>query len=184
MALGVGHRAARRAARPRCVGIGDELRVEQVVVGGPVLRCGHGVLQLTRQISSSVPRPVSGRRPWVTRRQVAERDVLVDPRLTGEAEHPLADDVALDLVGAAADGDHERRGDHLERPIVEQGVVAGQHPVRPLDVERGTAEAVQVERGRELLDRHHRGGVPPAPACALGGGLDAQRRTRATSGAM
>ena len=37
--------------------------------------------------------------------QLAERHVLVVSDLAGQAEHPLADDVALDLIGSSADGD-------------------------------------------------------------------------------
>src|SRR5207248_8704701 len=40
--------------------------------------------------------------------QLAEREVAVDIRLSRQAEHPLADDVALDLAGAAGDGEHRR----------------------------------------------------------------------------
>src|SRR6187431_2024975 len=49
---------------------------------------------------------------------VAERHVAIDLRLAGEPEHALADDVALDLVRAAAD----RREERVERQEV--GVVA------------------------------------------------------------
>ena len=45
-------------------------------------------------------------------------------RLAGQAEHPLADDVALDLVGAAADGDEVARQADLVDPSAERCVVA------------------------------------------------------------
>src|SRR5687767_8549512 len=41
-------------------------------------------------------------------RDVAERDVAVDLRFPRQAQHALADDVALDLIGAAADRREER----------------------------------------------------------------------------
>ena len=40
---------------------------------------------------------------WSSSLHCTERDVLVDPGFGGEAEHPFADDVALDLVAAAGD---------------------------------------------------------------------------------
>ena len=49
----------------------------------------------------------------------------------GRPSDALADDVALDLVGAAADRDREGRRHHLEGPVVEQRVGPGQHPVGP-----------------------------------------------------
>src|ERR1700722_5341688 len=48
--------------------------------------------------------------------EVLERDVAVGPRLLGQPEDPLADDAALDLVGAAGD----------------RGARAGQRPVPDL----------------------------------------------------
>src|SRR5690349_12398884 len=64
---------------------------------------------------------------------VAEGDVLVDLRFLREAEDALADDVALDLVGAAAD-----RGE----VGVELAVVVG----------RLAGELLALQRGRHAED--------------------------------
>src|SRR5260370_25063558 len=69
--------------------------------------------------------------------QVAERDV---PRYVGflrQAEDPLADHVALDLVGAAVDG-RRRRGQRLHRHrAAERPARAGQRPERAADLGGG-----------------------------------------------
>ncbi len=54
---------------------------------------------------------------------VAERDVPVDRRLLREAEHALADDVALDLVGAPGDRLGRHRQQHLGDRAVDEAVV-------------------------------------------------------------
>ena len=51
----------------------------------------------------------------VSVRELVERDAAVEARLLGQAEHALADDVALDLVGAAADRER-RRGEEQRVP--------------------------------------------------------------------
>src|SRR5688572_10479879 len=48
-------------------------------------------------------------------------DVLVDPRLGREAEHPLPQDVLADLGGAAAD----RGALRLEEGLLEVGIAVG-----------------------------------------------------------
>src|SRR6187399_2372330 len=45
--------------------------------------------------------------------EILERDVAVDGRLPRQPEHAVADDVALDLVGAAGDAGLERVEHHL-----------------------------------------------------------------------
>ena len=54
----------------------------------------------------------------------AEREVAVGAGFLREAEHPFADDVALDLVGAAGDRLGRHRHEHLGDHSVAQGVGA------------------------------------------------------------
>src|ERR1700744_4425982 len=71
--------------------------------------------------------------------EVIERDVPVGPRLLVQAEQPLADDAALDLVGAACD----------------RGARAAQRAVLYL------AAAAGVRAGQQALGPEHRHpGVP------------------------
>src|SRR5205085_7495371 len=56
-----------------------------------------------------------------------ERDSYVDGRLSGQAEHALADDVPLNLVGAARDRCRGNGDDRLCDRSLEQRVRAGQH---------------------------------------------------------
>src|SRR3546814_1842181 len=78
--------------------------------------------------------------------EVAERHVLVGARLAREAEHALADDVALDLVGAAPDRDEVARQADLVDPSRERGVVAPEGGVRAAEAERRVAQG--LEQGR------------------------------------
>src|SRR5665213_629214 len=79
-------------------------------------------------------------------RYLVERHVLVDPDIAGQSEHPLGDDVAHDLVGAAFDPGAGRAQQHGLEFSGDLGVL-------------GSAEhaggALQIERvGRDVL--HHR----------------------------
>src|SRR5207253_10896415 len=53
----------------------------------------------------------------ISPRDLVERDALVEARLGREAEDALADDVALDLVGATPDRDRRGREEQRE-PVV------------------------------------------------------------------
>src|SRR3954454_5207100 len=67
-------------------------------------------------------------------RDGAERHVAVDRRFLRQAEHALADDVALDLVGTARDR-HRRYGhEHFGDDAVVRTLWSGQHAARPDDV--------------------------------------------------
>ncbi len=74
----------------------------------------------------------------VLRGSVAERHVAIDLRLLRQAEHLLADDVALDLVGAAGDGD---------------GAAPTRSPPRP---RRRAASVLVVEHPRGFADQRVR----------------------------
>src|SRR4051812_29810479 len=62
--------------------------------------------------------------------EIAERGVPVDLGVLGQTEHPLADEVALDLVGAAGDGAGRRRQRR-------EGPPAGRRPVGRPGLGRG-----------------------------------------------
>src|SRR5438067_1911855 len=79
-----------------------------------------------------------------------ERDRLVEARLGRQTEHPFADDVALDLVGAAADGDG-RSGEEEGEPVV---------------LPHQAADAAQVHG--EVGEALHRRRAPQLGARALG----------------
>src|SRR5581483_11767075 len=72
------------------------------------------------------------------------RLVEVDARLGREPEHALADDVALDLVGAAADRDR-RRGEEQRLPFA-----VADHAVRAEELERGVRGVLQQIAAAEL----------------------------------
>src|SRR6266851_10400743 len=86
-------------------------------------------------------------------RDLAERLGLVGARLGGEAEDPLPDDVALDLLGATADADAPLAEELLlpEPVLVRAGT--GEHRVGSLDRERQVAVTGGVLGDRELRDR-------------------------------
>src|SRR5579875_2818342 len=82
-------------------------------------------------------------RPW---------QVLVDPDVARQAEDPLAEDVALDLGGAALDRVRPRPEEHLARPArrtCEAEPLASAHRVVVAD---GAVDAEQVDA--QLVDPH------------------------------
>ena len=82
-----------------------------------------------------------------------ERGVLARPRLTGQAEHALADDVALDLVGAAGDRRPRReQSDLADRPSGLGLGLVGEHAVGADDGEADFAECAEQIRHHELAD--------------------------------
>src|SRR5215210_3867947 len=64
--------------------------------------------------------------------QLAERHVLVGSDVAGQPEHPLGDDVALDLIGAAADA-RAPLHEELLAPRLVQAVATEQRPRCPGD---------------------------------------------------
>src|SRR4051812_4300329 len=85
--------------------------------------------------------------------EVLEGGGLVGAGLAGEAEHPLAEDVFLDLLGAAADPDRPLVEEQLLPEAGRRGVVHVQHPARALERQREVAVARDPLTDREL---HHR----------------------------
>src|SRR5262245_6499340 len=116
---------------------------------GPASQPAACQLACARRIGSS-PRSVTATRsPWYGR----ERQVLVDAWFSRETEHPLADDVALDLVGAAGD----RHAGHAEGDVGEQPAVrcvgASQLTAGAEEVEREVAVGAHEPDGGELAQR-------------------------------
>src|SRR3546814_12684978 len=73
--------------------------------------------------------------------------------LAGQTEDTLADGVALDLVGAAPDGDEVARQADLVDPSPEGGVVTPEGGVRPAESEQGLAHRLEQVGRSELADR-------------------------------
>src|SRR5581483_6734132 len=73
-----------------------------------------------------------------------EGHAFVDPRLPWQAQHALAEDVALDLVGAAPDGDRRCRKEKR------QPLIFSHEAAETLDVDRQTGEILDRRRAPEL----------------------------------
>src|SRR5919107_3378687 len=86
-------------------------------------------------------------------RELAERHVLVGPGVTGQAEDPLGDDVALDLIGPAT-GAGAPLAEELLAPGLVEVLAAEERPRRPGDGHgqvgggRRVARVGQLEHGR------------------------------------
>src|SRR3954447_14774765 len=101
-------------------------------------------------------------RPW----DLFERDALVGSGLGREAEDAFAEDVSLDLVGAAADGDR-RRGEEQREPLV-----LADQPTKTLDGEGEVGQTFDGGRATQLGTRSLR----PRRAADLHGGARPQVR--------
>src|ERR1700759_2671240 len=112
-----------------------------------------------RRQSSSIGPGASRRAESV--RQLAKRGVAVRLRLFRQAQHAFADDVALNLIGAAAD-----RGEigvqRPERHRITDGIVrSGQHRFSADDFGFDAGRLVQDPGHRDLAERHQRGRLDP-----------------------
>src|SRR5215475_13242683 len=78
------------------------------------------------------------------------------PGLAREPEHPLADDVALDLAGAGVDrlrpADHERAVQLVELVLAPAGLALDEHPVRTEHVHGNLAEPAVPRAPVQLAD--------------------------------
>src|SRR5215831_8730210 len=91
--------------------------------------------------------------------ELPERHVLGDVRLLRQAEDPLADDVALDLVGPAVDR-RCRRAEELRRyAAAERRLRAGEHGPRAADVGGRVPPLPRDVRGHQLSERLLRTGA-------------------------
>ena len=99
--------------------------------------------------------PVAIAEPTAALGQLAERHVPVGPGLGREAEDPLADDVALDLVGAPGDA-QRRRVQELGRPhaAAPAGAAPASMPVAPCTCIAAVGHLLHEAGVGEL---HHRG---------------------------
>src|SRR5437879_8614952 len=86
---------------------------------------------------------------------LVESDAFVDAGLGWEAQHPLADDVALDLVGAAPDGDRRRREEERQ-PVVLADLAA-----EALEVDGQVGHGLDGGRPPKLGARALGAGCPP-----------------------
>ena len=78
--------------------------------------------------------------------------VLVDARLGRQPEHPLADDVALDLVGAAGDA-VAGRAEHVLGPRERAPLAGVGQQARPEEQGDGVADVRHVGRPHQLAER-------------------------------
>src|SRR5262249_34854449 len=109
--------------------------------------------------------------------QLPERNVPGDVGLAGQSEHALADDRALDLIGATVDG-WTGCGEHLHGDrSLQRSVEARKHALRTADLRCGIPPLARDVRSHELADRRLAAGlatgldgrptpqsVPPLPA--------------------
>src|SRR5947209_9249646 len=79
-----------------------------------------------------------------------ERDDLVDTWLGRQPQHPLAEDVALDLVGAAPDGDG-RRDEEQRQPLV-----LADEPSQTCDIHGPVSQLLDRRRPAQLGARSFR----------------------------
>src|SRR5688572_11479693 len=99
---------------------------------------------------------------------ILEGNALVDPRLGRQLQHLLADRVALDLVGAAADAGHPLTEELVLPEAPEVRALLPQHPGGAGNTHHQIALMLEPARRGELDDRALGAGQLPARRCALG----------------
>src|SRR6266704_1918335 len=140
--------------------------LDQQLLDSPMCNCTSEVCALGRIRNDDLLSPSPG---WY----LVERDVLVDPYIAGQAEHPLGDDVAHDLVGAAFDPGTGRTQQHRLEFAERFGVLwPAQHAGRALQIQRIGRHVLDHRACDQFADR-----ILRSRALAL-----RQRRDRAHAG--